>query len=96
MQGGLLTLDGEVIAYTLGCRARKDLYVMQIEKAETGIDGAYQMINQQFVLANCEDVMYVNREEDLGLDGLRKAKRSYYPAFMGKKFYAQPRAGAGA
>lgn len=95
LQGGLLTLDGKVIAYTLGCRVRKDLYVMQIEKAETGIDGAYQMINQQFALANCEDVTYINREEDLGLDGLRKAKRSYYPAFMGKKFYAQPRAGAG-
>ena len=49
------------------------------------------MINQQFVKRNCTDVMYVNREEDLGLEGLRKAKQSYYPAFLSKKYVAVPK-----
>ena len=48
------------------------------------------MINQQFVQHNCTDVTYVNREEDLGLEGLRKAKHSYYPEFMAKKYVAVP------
>lgn len=85
IRGGLLRLDGEVIAFTLGCRATDDMYVMQIEKADHDIAGAYQMINQQFVLRNCDEVEYVNREEDLGLEGLRKAKKSYYPIMRGVK-----------
>lgn len=91
LRGGLLRLDGEVIAFTLGCRATPDMYVVQIEKADHEIQGAYQMINQQFVLRNCGDVEYVNREEDLGLEGLRKAKRSYYPVMRGVKYAAVPK-----
>lgn len=91
LRGGLLKLDGEVIAFTLGCRASEDMYVVQIEKADHDIAGAYQMINQQFVLHNCDEVEYVNREEDLGLEGLRKAKRSYYPVMHGVKYTAVPR-----
>ncbi len=86
LRGGILRIDGEVIAFTLGCRATDDMYIVQIEKADHSIPGAYQMINQQFVLRNCDDVMYVNREEDLGLEGLRKAKRSYYPVMRGVKY----------
>ena len=69
------------------------MYVVQIEKADHNIPGAYQMINQQFVQHNCTDVTYVNREEDLGLEGLRKAKHSYYPEFMAKKYVAVPGGG---
>jgi len=90
MRGGLLRLDGEVIAFTLGCQATEDMYVVQIEKADHTIPGAYQMINQQFVLRHCADVKYVNREEDLGLEGLRKAKRSYHPVMRGVKYTAVP------
>ena len=67
------------------------MYVVQIEKADSNIPGAYQMINQQFVQHNCTDVMYVNREEDLGLEGLRKAKKSYYPVMRGVKYVAVPK-----
>lgn len=88
LRGGLLTLDDAVIAFTLGCKAREDLFVVQIEKADHEIAGAYQMINQQFVRANCTEVQFVNREEDLGIEGLRKAKKSYYPVMMGKKHSA--------
>lgn len=91
LRGGLLRLDGEVIAFTFGCKATPDMYVVQIEKADSSIQGAYQMINQQFVLHNCDDVEYVNREEDLGLEGLRKAKKSYYPVMRGVKYRAVPK-----
>ena len=91
LHGGLLRLDGEVIAFTFGCKAAPDMYVVQIEKADHTIPGAYQMINQQFVLHNCDDVEYVNREEDLGLEGLRKAKKSYYPVMCGVKYAAVPK-----
>ena len=91
LRGGLLRLDGEVIAFTFGCRASADMFVVQIEKADHTIPGAYQMINLQFVLRNCDDVEYVNREEDLGLEGLRKAKKSYYPAMRGVKYAAVPK-----
>ncbi len=76
LRGGLLRLDGEVIAFTFGCKATPDMYVVQIEKADHTIQGAYQMINQQFVQRNCADVMYVNREEDLGLEGLAQGKKN--------------------
>ena len=89
LRGGMLRLNGEVIAFTLGCRATEDMYVVQIEKADHDIPGAYQMINQQFVLRNCDEVEYVNREEDLGLEGLRKAKKSYYPVMRGVKYAAR-------
>ena len=91
LRGGILRLDGEVIAFTFGCQATDDMYVVQIEKADHNIAGAYQMINQQFVKRNCTEVLYVNREEDLGIEGLRKAKRSYHPAFMAKKYMAVPK-----
>lgn len=91
LKGGILFLDGKGIAFTLGCRAKDDLFVVQIEKADAEIAGAYQMINQQFVKANCQDVLYINREEDLGLEGLRKVKQSYHPEFMGIRYTAIPR-----
>ena len=79
------------VAFTFGCKATPDMFVVQIEKADHTIQGAYQMINQQFVQRNCNDVEYVNREEDLGLEGLRKAKKSYYPAMRGVKYVATPK-----
>ena len=93
LRGGLLRLDGNVIAFTFGSKASDDMFVVQIEKADHNIDGAYQMINQQFVQRNCTEVKYVNREEDLGLEGLRKAKRSYRPEMMGVKYCAKPKKG---
>lgn len=91
--GGMLRLDGEVIAFTLGCQASPDHYVIQIEKAMHEIAGAYQMINREFVRHHCMEVRYVNREEDMGLEGLRRAKQSYYPALRGVKYTAQPKEG---
>ena len=83
--GGALRVDGKIIAFTIGEPLSEDTFVVHIEKALGEIEGAYTMINQQFVQHACMDYKYVNREEDTGSEGLRKAKRSYRPAFMVEK-----------
>ncbi len=88
LQGGLLRKDGEVIAFTIGEPLTNDTFVIHIEKAFHEIRGAYPMINQQFATHNCKDYKYINREEDTGDEGLRKAKLSYYPEILYKKYSA--------
>ena len=63
------------------------MYVVHIEKAFADVPGAYPMINQQFAEHAAEGYPYVNREDDSGVEGLRRAKESYHPAFMGLKGY---------
>ena len=84
-RGGLIILDGKCIAYTLGEKLNPDTVVIHIEKAHFDYDGAYQAINNFFVKNCCEDVNHINREQDLGDEGLRHAKRSYYPHHMVEK-----------
>ncbi len=83
--GGLLRVEGEVIAFTIGEPLNPDTFVVHIEKAFADIQGAYPMINQQFVAHEAQEYTYVNREEDTGAEGLRKAKLSYRPAFLVNK-----------
>lgn len=83
--GGLLRAAGEVVAFSIGEPVCDDTMVVHIEKAFSAVDGAYPMINQQFVLHEAAAYTYVNREEDLGEEGLRRAKLSYHPAFMVEK-----------
>ncbi|MCI8292944.1 MAG: DUF2156 domain-containing protein [Hespellia sp.] len=83
--GGLLRVNQEVVAFTLGEPLCEDTFVVHIEKAFADIEGAYTMINQQFVQHECMDYHYINREEDTGAEGLRKAKLSYRPAFLEEK-----------
>lgn len=85
LTGGLLRVDGEIVAFTIGEPVCSDTFVVHIEKAYPDVQGAYPMINQQFVEHECKDYMYINREEDTGEEGLRKAKRSYRPVFMVEK-----------
>ena len=87
LKGGLLRTrpQGEVIAFTVGEPLGKDMFVVHIEKAFAQIQGAYPMINQQFVLHEAQNYKYVNREEDTGAEGLRKAKLSYRPVFLIEK-----------
>lgn len=85
LTGGLLRVDGSIIAFTIGEPVCSDTFVVHIEKAFADIQGAYPMINQQFVEHECMDYKYVNREEDTGSEGLRKAKLSYRPVFMVEK-----------
>ena len=85
LTGGILRVNGEVIAFTIGEPISEDTFVVHIEKAYADIQGAYPMINQQFVEHECMKYKYINREEDTGAEGLRKAKLSYRPAFLVEK-----------
>ena len=75
----------KIVAFTVGEELCKDTFVVHIEKAFADVQGAYPMINQQFVEHECMDYTYVNREDDAGEEGLRKAKLSYRPAFLEEK-----------
>lgn len=88
-KGGLLRLNGKVIAFTIGEPLSSDTYNIHIEKAFADIQGAYQMINRQFLIHNCQSFTYVNREEDMGDEGLRKVKLSYRPEILLEKYTAK-------
>jgi hypothetical protein len=88
LSGGLIRAGGEVVAFSIGDPLNDDTFLVHFEKAFAEIQGAYPMINQQFVLNNCMDYTYVNREDDTGLEGLRKAKLSYDPHHLVEKYTA--------
>lgn len=81
--GGVLRAEGKIVGFSIGERAsNEDTFIVHIEKAFADIQGAYPMINQQFVIHEMENFKYVNREDDVGEEGLRKSKLSYRPVFM--------------
>ncbi len=86
--GGLLRIDGRVIAFTMGERLTDEVFCVHFEKAYADIRGAYQMINRQFVTNELSSYKYINREDDTGSENLRKAKLSYYPAILAEKYEA--------
>ncbi len=86
--GGLLRCDGKVIAYTMGERMNGEVFCVHFEKAYADIRGAYPMINQQFVKNELSEYKYIDREDDVGSENLRKAKLSYYPALLPDKYEA--------
>lgn len=85
LTGGCIRVDGKIVAFCIGEEVCEDTYVVHIEKAFSDVEGAYPMINQQFVQHECMEYEYVNREEDTGAEGLRKAKLSYRPVFLVEK-----------
>ncbi len=89
LEGGLLRVQGEVVAFTMGDRLNSNTYDIHVEKAFIEYLGAYQMINREFaayIHNKYPDLIYVNREEDMGCEGLRKAKLSYYPIRLETKY----------
>lgn len=82
LKGGLLRAEGRVVAFAVGEPCGEDMFVVHFEKAFSDVPGAYSMINQQFVEHEMEDYAFVNREDDAGSEGLRKAKLSYHPVFL--------------
>lgn len=86
LTGGILRVGGDIAAFTIGERINSSTLGVHIEKANAEIDGAYPAINNFYSADAGKDFEYINREEDLGIEGLRKAKRSYHPAFMIEKY----------
>ena len=89
MQGGLIRANGRVIAFSIGDPLNEDVYLVQFEKAYPDIPGAYQVINQQFAEHYAAGYKFVNREDDAGDEGLRKAKLSYDPIYLVAKYSAR-------
>lgn len=90
-KGGLIRAKGEVVAFSMGEPLNSETFIVHIEKAFSDIQGAYPIINREFVRAFCTDYKYVNREDDSGSEGLRKAKLSYKPAIILEKYTAKPK-----
>ncbi|MDR0371309.1 MAG: phosphatidylglycerol lysyltransferase domain-containing protein [Prevotellaceae bacterium] len=82
LKGGAICVNGRMIAFTLGEKLTDDTFVVHVEKAFSDINGAYAIINQQFAEHEAQDYTYINREEDMGLENLRKAKLSYQPEIL--------------
>ena len=86
IMGGVLTVDGKIVAFTYGAPVNNETFDTCVEKADTDYEGAYAMINHEFAKIIPEQYIYINREEDLGLEGLRKAKLSYQPYLLLEKY----------
>ena len=80
-----LFMDPKPAVCTMGEEISKDCYVVHFEKAISGVNGAYTAINKLFS-ATLTKYKYINREEDMGIEGLRKAKLSYKPEILLEKF----------
>ncbi len=89
LRGGILRQHGDIVAFTMGDPLNSDTFLVHFEKAFPEVQGAYPMINQQFVQQATEGFEYINREDDTGDLGLRKAKLSYYPEILLKKYVAE-------
>ena len=89
----LVLMEGdEALAFTLGSRLNETTFDIHFEKAREDVDGAYPAVNRAFARHLREkypEVRYLNREEDMGIPGLRKAKLSYNPHHMVEKYWAR-------
>ncbi len=93
LEGIALVENGEILAMTMGSRLSQTTFDIHFEKAREDVDGAYAAINQTFagyLREKYPELRFLNREDDMGLPGLRKAKLSYYPDHLIVKFWANP------
>lgn len=92
LEGMILKNGEDVLAVTIGSQMSADTFDVQFEKARRGVQGAYAAINRAFaryIREKHPSVRYLNREEDMGIEGLRQAKRSYHPHHRIEKFRAE-------
>ena len=89
--GGAICVDGGIIAFTYGSPINRYTFGVHVEKADIRYDGVFSVINREFAAHLPEQFRYVNREEDLGLPGLRHSKLSYHPAILLEKNMAVKR-----
>ncbi len=87
--GGLIRVGHEVVAFSFGEKLKDGIFCTHFEKAYSSIQGAYPIINREMAIRLCDEYELINREEDTGAPGLRKAKRSYYPEIWLEKYIAE-------
>lgn len=88
--GGALYVGEDIVAFTFGSMINDVTFDVCVEKANPDYEGSYAMINKEFCSHLPEGFIYINREEDLGIEGLRKAKLSYQPKMIMEKLTAIP------
>ncbi len=86
LKGGVLRVNGRLAGFSIGERLCCNTFVTHIEKADISYKGAYTALTYEFTRHFAGGYEYINREEDLGIPGLRKAKESWYPVFLLKKY----------
>ena len=86
LSGGIIRVSGKVVAVALGERLNRTTCVIHVEKANSAFPGIYQAINMLYSQSGCAETEFINREQDLGIPGLRQAKQSYHPDHMVKKY----------
>lgn len=92
LEGGVLRVSGKIVGFTLGELACPDTFDVHFEKAEASINGAYPMVCRELtkmLLAKYPQLVYINREDDMGLAPLRQSKLSYKPEYLLKKYTAR-------
>ena len=88
-KSGIIRINKKIVAFTAGEELNKDTFVIHFEKAFHNYEGVYSVINNEFAKRNLEKYIYINREEDMGLPGLRKSKLSYHPYILLKRYKAK-------
>ncbi len=86
LKGGAIRISGKIIAFSIGEYLHEDMALIHIEKADPMIRGSYPIINQEFAKNAWGDTIYINREEDMGIPGLRRSKESYNPHHFAEKY----------
>lgn len=86
LRGGAIRYDGKIQAFSFGKKINDETAVLHVEKAVIGERGLYQAMCKEFASHAWNDVIYLNREEDMGIPGLRKAKEDMHPEMMWKKY----------
>lgn len=88
LTGAVIRVGGHLVAFTIGEQLNEDTAVIHFEKADAAYKGIYAVINQEYCATYWRQMKYINRQEDLGLEGLRQAKKSYHPVKMVEKCIA--------
>ncbi len=92
LEGGVLRSSGRIVAFSLGEMTSPDTFDVHFEKADIGLNGAYPMICRELtrhMMKTHEGLVYINREDDMGIESLRRSKLSYKPEMLLAKYLAR-------